>query len=93
MSKTHNSIQSERYSQKPSFLSFLDITIGVRQTEVHLIRIPHQNEHVGMGICAKLTNFIQSGRYCSKTCIFVFLGYNICSASNLSTFNTHTSSK
>ena len=39
--------------KKPTFLSFLAITIAVRQTEVLLILIPLQNEHVGMGIFAK----------------------------------------
>ncbi len=51
----------DNIAQKPSFLSFLAITIAVRQTAVILILIPLQNEHVGMGICAKHTNFIQRG--------------------------------
>ncbi len=80
-------------AQKPSFLSFLAITIAVRRTEVLLILITLQNEHVGMGICVKHTNFIQRERYCSNTFIFVVFGYNNCSASKLSTFNTQTSSK
>ncbi len=35
-------------AQKPSFLSLLAITIAVRQTDVLLILIPLQIEHVGM---------------------------------------------
>ncbi len=58
-------------AQKPSFLSFLAITIAVRQTELLLILIPLQNEHVGMGICAKHTNFIQNERYCSSFLSFL----------------------
>ncbi len=75
------------------YFSFLAITIAVCQIQIILILIPLENQHVGMGICAKHTNFVQSKRYCSKTFIFVVFGYNNCSASNWSTFNTHTSSK
>ncbi len=85
--------RAEDIVQKPAFLSFLAITIAVRQTELLYILIPLQNEHVGMGICVKHTNFIQSERYCSKTFIFFVFGYNNCSASNWSILNTHTSSK
>ncbi len=52
--------RAEDIAQKPAFLLFLAITIAERQTEVLLILIPLQNEHVGMNICAKHTNFIQS---------------------------------
>ncbi len=80
-------------AQKPAFLSFLAITIAVRQSQLLLILVPLQNQHVGMVICAKDTNFIQSERYCSKIFIFVVFGYNNCIASNSIAFNTHTSSK
>ncbi len=49
------------------YLSFLAITIAGRPIQMILTLIPLQNEHVGMGICAKHTNFNLS---CSKTIIF-----------------------
>ncbi len=67
-------LRAKDIAQKPSFLSFLAKTIAVSQIQMILILIPLQNEHVGMGICAKHTNFIQSERYCSKTFIFVVFG-------------------
>ncbi len=42
------------------YLSFLAITIAVCQIQMILTLIPLQNEHDGMGICAKHKNFIQS---------------------------------
>ncbi len=39
--------------RKHHFWSFLAITIAVRQIQMILILIPLQNEHDGMGICAK----------------------------------------
>ena len=42
-------------------LSFLAITIAACQIQMILVVIPHQNEHDGMGICAKHINFIQGG--------------------------------
>ncbi len=83
---------------KTADLHFTKINLGVacQKREINFsvkefILIPLQNEHVGMGICAKHTNFIQSGRYCTKTCIFVVFGNNNCSVSNPNDFNTHTS--
>ncbi len=82
--------------QKPAFLSFLSITIAIAvcQIQTILILIPLENQHVGMGICAKHTNSIKSKRYCSKTSIFVVFVYNNCSVSNPNDFfNTHTTWK
>ncbi len=90
---THILFRAKDIAQKPAFLSFLAITIAVCQIQMILILIPLENQHVGMGICAKHTNSIQSGRYCSKTCIFVVFGYNNCSVSNPNDFNTQTSLK
>ncbi len=42
------------------YLSFLAKTIAVCQIQMILTLIPLQNEHDGMGICAKHTNFILS---------------------------------
>ena len=53
--------------RKHHFWSFLAITIGVCQIQVILTFIPLQNQHVGMGICAKHTYLILYWRYCSKT--------------------------
>ncbi len=39
------------------------------QVQMTLTLIPLQNEHVGMGICAKHTNFTLSWRYYSKSFI------------------------
>ncbi len=55
--------------------------------------IPSQNEHDGMGICAKHTNFIHGGSYSWKTPFLVVFDYNNCSVSNRNDFYTHTSSK
>ena len=85
--------RAENIPQKRQFMSFLAITIPVRQIQMILLIIPFQNEHVGMWISSKHPNFIQSGIYSSKTYIFVILGFNSCSASNCFTFNTHTPAK
>ncbi len=74
-------------------LSFLAITIAVCQIEMILTLIHPQNQYVGMGICAKHTNFILSWRYCSKTFIISRFGYNNCCVSNPKELKTHTSSK
>ncbi len=73
--------------------SFLAITIAVCQIQMILTLIPFQNEHDGMGICAKHKIFIQSGNDSLKTPFLVVFGYNNCSVSNPNDFNTHTSSK
>ncbi len=52
--------REEMIPRKHHFWSFLEITIAVRQIEMILTLIPLQNEHVGMGICEKHTNFILS---------------------------------
>ncbi len=46
--------------RKQHFWSFLAITIAVCQIELILILIPLQNQHVGIEICTKHTNFILS---------------------------------
>ncbi len=46
---------------KHHFWSFLAITIAVCQIKMTLTLIPLQNQHYGMGICAKHKIFIQSG--------------------------------
>ena len=53
--------RAEIIPRKHHFWSFLAITIAARQGKELLILIPLQNEHDGMGTCAKLTNFIKSG--------------------------------
>ncbi len=68
---------------KHHFWSFLAITIAVCQIQMILILIPPENEHDGMGICAKHINFIQCGNYSLKTPFLVGSGYNNCSVSNL----------
>ena len=57
---TQTLFRAEISPRKHHFLSFFAITIAVRQSEVLLILIPLQNEHDGIGICTKHTNFIQS---------------------------------
>ncbi len=47
-----------------------------------LILIPLQYEGDGMRICAKHSNFIQSGNDSLKTPFLVVFGYNNCSVSN-----------
>ncbi len=51
---------AEMIPRKHHFWSVLAITIAVCQMQMILILIPHQNEHDGMGICAKHTNYILS---------------------------------
>ena len=48
--------RAEMIPRKHHFWSFLAITIAVRQIQMILTLLPLQNEHVGMGICAKHTN-------------------------------------
>ncbi len=52
--------RAEVIPRKHHFWSFLAITIPVCQIQMILTLIPLQNQHVGMGICAKHTNFILS---------------------------------
>ncbi len=78
--------------RKHHFWSFLAITIAVCQIQMILTLIPLQNEHEGMGICAKHNNFFQSGNDSKKTPFLVVFGYNNCNVSNPNDFNTHTSS-
>ncbi len=47
--------------RKHHFWSFLAITIAVCQIQMIITLTRLQNEHDGIGICAKHTNFIQSG--------------------------------
>ncbi len=79
--------------RKHHFWSFLAITIAVYQIQMILTLMPLQNQHVGMRICAKNKNFIQSGKDSQKTPFLVDFGYNNCCVSNPNDFNTHTSSK
>ncbi len=79
--------------RKHHFWSFLAITIAVCQIQMILILSRLQNEHDGMGICAKHKNFIQCGTESQKTPFLVVFGYNKCSVSNPNDFNTHTSTK
>ncbi len=74
-------------------LSFLAITIPLCQIQMILTLIPLQNEHDGMGICAKHKTFIQSRNDSQKTPFLVVFGHKNCSVSNPNEFNTHTSSK
>ncbi len=75
------------------YLSFLAITIAVCQIQMILTLIRLQNEHDGIGMCAKYKNVIQSGNNSYKTPFLVVFGYNNCSVSNPIDFKTHTSSK
>ncbi len=52
--------KAEMIPRKHHFWSFLAITIAVCQIQMILTLIPLQNQHVGMDICAKHTNFILS---------------------------------
>ena len=54
-------IRVKMIPRKHHFWSFLAITIAVCQIQMILTVIPLQNQHVRMGLCAKQTNFIQSG--------------------------------
>ncbi len=51
--------RAEMIPRKHHFWSFLAITIAVCQMQMILTIIPSQNDHDGMGICAKHINFIQ----------------------------------
>ncbi len=51
--------RAEIIPRKHNFWSFLAITIAVCQIQIILKLIPLQNEHDGMGICAKHKNFIK----------------------------------
>ncbi len=53
--------RAEMIPSKHHFWSFLAMTIAVFQIQMILILIPLQNDHDGMGICAKHKIFIQSG--------------------------------
>ncbi len=53
--------RAEMIPRNNHFLSFLAITIAVFQMQKILVLIPLQNDHDGMGICAKHINFVQSG--------------------------------
>ncbi len=85
--------RAEMIPRKHHFWSFLAITIAVCQIQMILTLIHLKNQHVGMGICAKHKNVIQSGKDSQKTPFLVVFGYNNCSVSNPNDFNTHTSSK
>ncbi len=74
--------RAESIPRKHTFWSYLAITNAVCQIQKILTLIPHQNQHVGMGICAKHKNFIQSGKDSYKTPLLVVFGYNKCSVSN-----------
>ena len=52
--------RAELIPRKHHFWSFLAITIAVCQIQMILTLIPPQNDHDGIGICAKHTNFILS---------------------------------
>ncbi len=58
---TKKLFRAEMIPGKHHFWSFLAITIPVSQIQMILTLIPLQNEHDGMGICAKHKNLIQSG--------------------------------
>ncbi len=60
---TKNLFREESIPRKQHFLYIMAITIAVLQIQMMLTLIPLQNLHVGMGICAKHKNFIQSGKY------------------------------
>ena len=45
--------RAEAIPQKHQFMSLLAATIVARQTQMILIFIPFQNQHVGITICAK----------------------------------------
>ncbi len=85
--------RAEMIPRKHNFRSFLAVTIEVCQIQMSLTLIPLQNDHDGMGICAKQSNFIHSRNDSFKTPFWVVFGYNNCSVSNPNDFNTHTSSK
>ncbi len=63
--------RAEIIPRKHHFLWFLAKTIPVCQIQVILALIPLQNEHLGMGICAKHTNFIQVQDIAQKPLLFV----------------------
>ncbi len=52
--------RAEMIPRKHHFWSFLAITIAVCQIQMILTLNPLENEHDGMGICAKHNNFIHS---------------------------------
>ncbi len=52
---------AEMIPRKHHYWSFLTITIAVCLIKMILILKPLQNEHDGMGICAKHINLIQCG--------------------------------
>ncbi len=84
--------RAEMIPRKHNFWSFLAIAIAVCQIQMILTVKSLQNEHDGMGICAKHTNFIQGGNHSWKTPFLVVFGYNNCSVTNHYDFKTHTSS-
>ncbi len=52
---------AEVIPRKHQIRSFLAITIAMCQIQMSLTLKSLRNEHDGMGICAKHTNFVQSG--------------------------------
>ncbi len=62
MRKTQNFLfRAKMIPRKHHIRTFWAITIAVCQIQMILTLIPLQNEHDGMGICAKHKFFFQSG--------------------------------